>query len=81
MIGIETLLFTSNDRADLFDWQSRAMAAHPRKRAVRVDTWTIEQHPCPGGDFTLYAMTIVLADVMQETGEMTRQFLGRPPRP
>lgn len=76
---IDTLLFTSDDRAELFLWQERAMAAHPGKRVARVDTWTIEQHPCPGGTFTLYAMTLVLVKVERTNGEMARQYLNRPP--
>lgn len=73
MIEIETLLFTSLVRDDLFAWQERAAAAHAGKKCVRVDTWEIQNHPTPNGNtFTLYACTMVYEHVSKITGEARR---------
>lgn len=59
MIEIETLLYTSLLRDDLFAWQARAYEAHADRKCVRVDTWEIQNHPTPDGStFTLYACTV-----------------------
>jgi hypothetical protein len=72
-MNFETLFFTSLNYADLFAWQDRARAAHQGKHVARVDTWTIDQHPTPGGErFTLYACTMVLVDILYVEGEMRR---------
>lgn len=74
----DTLLYTSTERADLFEWQERVFEAHFGKQCVRVDAWEIQQHPCPGGTFTLYACTIVLVTVMKEEGDARRTAAHSP---
>lgn len=75
MIEVETYLYTDIERAKLFEWQVRLFAAHPGKKCLRVDTWELQNHPSPGGPFTLYACTIVLAEIDQGVGEMRRGAL------
>lgn len=72
-MDIETLFYTTLDRNTIGDWLRRVNAAHPDKTPVRIDTWTIHNHPTPGGElFTLYACTVVLVSIDCEEGEMIR---------
>lgn len=76
VIEIETLLYTSLVRDDLFTWQERAFEAHVGKKCLRVDTWELQNHPTPDGStFTLYACTMVFEHVSKVTGEARRGAL------
>ena len=56
--GGKVLLHTALVRDELFTWVEQVSAGGVR---TLVDTWTIEGHPDgKGGEFTLYACTVVL---------------------
>lgn len=56
---VEVLLHTSLVRDELFTWMDE-VGKERGYSALRVDTWTIADHPAPDGStFTLYACTLV----------------------